>query len=131
MKKISFTKNPVPANRIDSMFLSETCFGMELREFASIFVPWYRTPRFFSSAERFRTEFPEFSVPRNGSERNSESFLFRGTAGIPPELTKCSVYSVFRGIIFCRKLPTLCLTTLKFSENLFETRGIQKLPMFY
>ncbi len=36
---------------------------------------------FFSSAERFRTEFREFSVPRIGSEENSESllrFLFRG-----------------------------------------------------
>ena len=41
-----------------------------------------------------------FSLPRNGSERNSESFLFHGTAGIPPEQTNCSVYFVFRGIIF-------------------------------
>jgi hypothetical protein len=41
-----------------------------------------------------------FSLPRNCSERNSESFLFRGTAGIPPEQTKCSVYSVFHGISF-------------------------------
>ncbi len=37
MKKISFTKNPAPANRIDIMFVSETCFGMEFREFAFIF----------------------------------------------------------------------------------------------
>ncbi len=28
----------------------------------------------------------------NDSERNSESFLFRGTAGIPPEQTNCSVF---------------------------------------
>jgi hypothetical protein len=41
-----------------------------------------------------------FYLPRNGSERNLESFLFSGTAGIPSELTICSVYSVFRGIIF-------------------------------
>ncbi len=41
-----------------------------------------------------------FSLPRNGSERNSKSFLFHGTAGIPPEQTNCSDYSVFRGIIF-------------------------------
>jgi hypothetical protein len=41
-----------------------------------------------------------FNLPGKGSERNSESFLFRRTAGIPPELTICSVYSVFRGIIF-------------------------------
>ncbi len=47
----------------------------------------------FSSAEGFGTEFREF--------------LFRGTAGIPSEIIICSVYSVFRGIIFCRKFPTL------------------------
>jgi hypothetical protein len=40
-----------------------------------------------------------FSPLRNGSERNSESFLFRGTARVPPEQTNCSAYSVFRGII--------------------------------
>ncbi len=46
------------------------------------------------------TEFRAFSPLQNGSERNSDNFLFRGTAGIPPEQTNCSVYSVFRGIIF-------------------------------
>ncbi len=46
MKKISFTKNPAPANGIDSMFLSETCFGMEFRVVVS-------------SAEWFGTEFQE------------------------------------------------------------------------
>jgi hypothetical protein len=55
MKKISFTKNPTPANRVDCMLLSEICFGMEFREFSSIF----------------------FSL-RNGPERNTKSFLFRG-----------------------------------------------------
>ncbi len=72
-----------------------------------------------------------FSLPRNGSERsserlllslfhgrefqaffssaewfewNSEHFLFRGTAGIPPEQTNCSVYSFFRGIIFLSEI---------------------------
>jgi hypothetical protein len=39
-----------------------------------------------------------------GSERNSESFLFRGTAGIPPEQTNCSVYSVFRRIVFLSEI---------------------------
>jgi hypothetical protein len=48
-----------------------------------------------------------FYLPQNGSERNSESILFRGTAGIPSELTICSVYSVFSGIIFLAELPTL------------------------
>jgi hypothetical protein len=28
MKKIGFAKNPAPANRIDSMFLSKTCYRM-------------------------------------------------------------------------------------------------------
>jgi hypothetical protein len=45
-----------------------------------------------------------FSSLRNGSERNSENFPFRGTAGIPAEQTICSVYSVFRGIIFLSEI---------------------------
>jgi hypothetical protein len=45
----------------------------------------------FSSAEGFGTEFREF--------------LFRGTAGIPSEITICSFYSVFRGIIFLSEIP--------------------------
>ncbi len=41
-------------------------------------------------------------------ERNSESFLFRGTARIPSEMIICFIYSTVRGIIFfCRKFPTL------------------------
>ncbi len=43
-----------------------------------------------------------FSFPlQTGLEQNSEnseSFLFCGVAGIPPEQTNCSIYSVFRGI---------------------------------
>jgi hypothetical protein len=50
------------------------------------------------------TEFQAFSPPRNGSERNSESFLFCGTAGILPERTNCSVHYVFRGIIFLSEI---------------------------
>jgi hypothetical protein len=45
----------------------------------------------FSSAEGFGTEFRDF--------------LFRGRAGIPSEITICSVYSVFRGIIFLSEIP--------------------------
>jgi len=45
----------------------------------------------FSSAEGFGTEF--------------RRFLFRGTAGIPSEISICSVYSVFRGIIFLSEIP--------------------------
>jgi hypothetical protein len=49
-----------------------------------------------------------FSLLRNRSER-TENFLFRGTAGILPEQTNCSVYSVFRRIIFFSEIanPTL------------------------
>jgi hypothetical protein len=75
MNKISFTENPAPANGMDSMFLSETCFGTEFREFASIFFPrngipsiyllcgtvWNGIPRVFCSAEWFRMEFQEFA----------------------------------------------------------------------
>jgi hypothetical protein len=72
MKKISFTKNPAPAYRIDSMFSSGTCFGMEFRVVVS-------------SAEWFGTEFLVLAyifVPRNGIP---SSFLFRGMVknGIP------------------------------------------------
>jgi hypothetical protein len=45
----------------------------------------------FSSAEGFGTEFRDF--------------LFRGTTGIPSEITICSVYSVFCGIIFWSEIP--------------------------
>ena len=49
-------------------------------------------------------DFELFSLLWNGSERNSESFLFRGTAGIPPEPSNCSVYSVFRGKMFLSEI---------------------------
>ncbi len=45
----------------------------------------------FSSAEGFGTEFRDF--------------LFRGIARIPSEITPCSVYFVFRGIIFLSEIP--------------------------
>jgi hypothetical protein len=45
----------------------------------------------FSSAEGFGTEF--------------RNFLFHGTTGIPLEIAVCSVYSVFRGIIFLSEIP--------------------------
>jgi hypothetical protein len=57
----------------------------------------------FCSTER---NSEQFSLPRKGSEWNSERFLFRGTAGIPSEWTICSVYSFFRGIIFLSEIPT-------------------------
>ncbi len=67
--------------------------GSELNLFASIFV--------------LQNRITSISPLRNGSERNSKSFLFHGRAEIPPEQTNCSVYSVFIRIIFCRNLSTL------------------------
>ncbi len=134
-KKLVWQNNPAPANKIDSMFSSETCFGTEFRlvissaewfgtefrAFATNFLPWYRIPSIFLLCRTVRNwiprifcsvEQPEFRrnkpvVPRNSQNSAGTNLLFRGTAGIPPEQTCCSVYSVFRGIIFCRKLPTL------------------------
>jgi hypothetical protein len=76
------------------VFSSAKWLRTEVREFASIYSMFHGTEfrAFFSSAEWFATD--------------SESFLFRGLAGNPPEQTNCSVYSLFRGVIFCRKLPT-------------------------
>jgi hypothetical protein len=84
----------------------------------SIFVPQNRIPVIFSSAEDsepysessfylYSTERNSelFSLPRKGSKWNSESFLFCGKAGIPSEITICSDYSIFRGIIFLSEIP--------------------------
>jgi hypothetical protein len=73
------------------VFSSAEGFGTELWEFASIFVPSYGIPSCFLSAEGFGTEFRDF--------------LFSGTTGIPSDITIGSVFSVFRGIIFCRNSP--------------------------
>ncbi len=91
------------------LFSSAEWFGTE---FASIFVPrngitscflfrWrvrngIRRKCFYFCSTEQNSEL--FSLPRKDSERNSEGFLFRGTAGIPSEITICFV---------CRKLPTL------------------------
>jgi hypothetical protein len=84
----------------------------------SIFVPRNRIPVIFSSAEDSESNSKSsfyfcsrernselFSLWRKGLERNSESFLFRETAGIPSEIPICSGYSVFRGIIFFLEIP--------------------------
>ncbi len=51
-----------------------------------------------------KQNFEHFSPLRNCSERNYVSFLFCRTAGILPEQTNCSVFSVFRGIIFLSEI---------------------------
>ncbi len=103
----------------------------------------WRVGFYFCSTER-KSEL--FSLLRKGSERNSESllpflfhgtefrvvissaesfgtefrdFLFRGTAGIPSEITICSVYSVFRGIIFLPEIsnPNTFYRYADYSQN--------------
>jgi hypothetical protein len=114
-------------NGIPSCFSSAAWFGTEFRQFVSIFVPRNGIPSCFLFRGRVRNRIPRvcfyfcsternselFSLPWKVSERNSERFLFRGTAGITSEMIICSVYSVFRGIIFCRKFLTLLLTCLE------------------
>jgi hypothetical protein len=59
----------------------------------------------FSSAEVFGTEFRVVFSSAEGFGTEFRGFLFRGTAGIPSEITICSVCSVFRGIIFLSEIP--------------------------
>jgi len=115
MKQISFTKKTCSSKQ--NVFVGGS-FGTEFREFASTFVPRNGIPSCFLFRGMVQKRIPRvcfyfcsmvqnsehFSPLRNGSEGNSESFLFRGTAGIPPEQTNCSVYSVFRGIIFLSEI---------------------------
>ncbi len=94
--------------------------GLE-RNSENLHLFWFHGTEFrvvFPSAEGLGTElwkFSSFFVPRNGIPscflfrgrvRNGiRDFLFRGTTGIPSEITICSVYSVFRGIIFLSEIP--------------------------
>ncbi len=144
MKKISFTKNPAPANRIDSFFLSlrngipRVCFYFVSTEQNSKHFPPLRNGSERNSESFLFCGMVQNRIPRvcfyfcsmvqnsehssplqKGLERNSEIFLFRRKAGIPPEQTNCSVYSVFQGIIFCRKLPTL-LVGISFQMTLMK-----------
>ncbi len=98
-------------------------FGREFWEYASIFASMERNSKLFSLALKCSegnsessllfvfngTEFRVVFSSAEGFGKELRGFLFRGTAGIPSEITICSVYSVFRGIIFCRKFPTLIL----------------------
>ncbi len=68
MKRIGFPKYLASANRIDSVVLSEICFGTEFQEFASFSVPRNGIPSWFSSAEWFGTEFREFASMFHGTE---------------------------------------------------------------
>jgi hypothetical protein len=103
---------------IPSSFLFRGMARNRIREIALIFVTRNGIPSICLFRGMVRNIIPKvcfyfcstvensehFSLPRNGSELNSESFLFRGTAEIPPEQTNCSVYSVFRGVIFLSEI---------------------------
>jgi hypothetical protein len=123
MKKIGFSKNHAPANR---MFCLRVCFyfcsternpelfsfpGMVRNRIPSVFFCFCsreRNSELFSLPQNgskrnseslllflFHVENSEhFSPLRNGSEQNSDIFLFRRTAGIPPEQANCSVYCI-------------------------------------
>ena len=102
-----------------SSFFSAEWFRTEFREFASIFVPRNGIPScfFFRCSVRKGIQRDIFYFLLNGTEfrvlfssaegfgTEFRDFLFRGTAGIPSEITLCSVYSVFRGIIFMSEIP--------------------------
>ncbi len=91
------------------VFSSAEWFGIEVQEFASIFVPRNEIPSCFLFCRRVPMELWElasifvssernselFSLPRKDLERNSESFLFCGTAGIPSEIAICFVFRRF------------------------------------
>ncbi len=52
-----------------------------------------------------RNGIPSCFLFRRRVRNGIPSFLFLGTAEIPSEITICSVYSVFRGIIFLLEIP--------------------------
>jgi hypothetical protein len=54
--------------------------------------------------------------------------MFRGTAGIPLEQTNCSVYSVFRGIIFLSETANP-ISEAKLSENKISVFSGNKIKM--
>ncbi len=101
----------LPRNAPEQNFESLLLFLFHLLEFQAVFL-FCKILRnknskvcfYFCSTVR---NSEHFSLPRNGSEQSSESFLFRGTAGISLEITICYFYFIFRRIIFCRNLPSL------------------------
>jgi hypothetical protein len=101
------------------VFSSAEGFGREFWEYSSIFVSTERNSELFSlplkcskgnseSLLLFLFNGTEFQVVFSSAEgfgTKFRGFLFRRTAGIPSEITICSFYSVFRGIIFLSEIP--------------------------
>jgi hypothetical protein len=100
-------------------FSSTEWFRTEFREFISIFgsternsglcsLPQNGSEQNYGSLLRFLfhgTEFRVISSSAEGFGTEFRDFLFRGTTGIPSEITLCSVYSVFRWILFLSEIP--------------------------
>ncbi len=84
-------------NGIPSFFFFRKWFGTEFQSF--LFWKWFGK-EFQGFIIANVLEWNGFSLPRNGSERNSEVFLFRETDGIPTELPSVPSCFIFRGIIF-------------------------------
>jgi hypothetical protein len=78
-----------PRNRIPSCVLF--CRRVRNRIISVCFYFWFEILSYFFFAERFGTEFRDF--------------VFRGTTGILSEITICSIYSIFRRIIFLSEIP--------------------------
>jgi hypothetical protein len=125
-----------PSEQNSESLLLFLFLGTEFPEvFASFFVPCNvilscflfrgmvqnRIPRvcfyFCSMVQNFEL----FSPLWNGLEGNAESFMFRVMAGTPPEQTNCSLYSVFRGIIFLSEIanPNSLLLHIRFILHLY------------
>ncbi len=111
-KKISFAKNPAPAtgcfhSRQLWNGIPKVCFYFCFMEQNSdlFSLPRNGSERNSESLLLFCfmvQKLEHFSPLRNGLEQNSESFLFRGKPGILPEQTNSSIYSVFH-LIICNK----------------------------
>ncbi len=72
-------KIPVLTNRIESVFSFVKCFGTKFRNVASIFVPRNGILSCFHFCEMVQWNSEHFFHLQKGLERNTESFLFRGT----------------------------------------------------
>jgi hypothetical protein len=122
------------AKELQNVFSSADWFGTEFREFLYILIPRNGIPSCVLFRRWVRNRimevcfyfFPRNGIPccflfREGFGTEFRDFLFRGTTGIPSEITISSVYSVVRGIIFfCRKFPTLRVMCIHFQVQCGE-----------
>jgi hypothetical protein len=103
-------------NRFSSVFSSENSLEWNseffflpqmvrngIPKFSLLKMVWKGIPWFYHSKMVWNGIPRVFFRPRNGSERNSEVFLFRETGGIPTELPSVPSCFVFRGKIFLSK----------------------------